>query len=362
MKALIFDGTLRYVEDCPVPEPAEGEALVRVTTAGICDTDIQITRGYLGFQGIPGHEFVGTVEGVNGPDGQWIGKRVVGEINCGCGACQWCRQGLERHCPDRTTLGILGRQGAFAEYLTLPVSNLHEVLTSVSDDEAVFAEPLAAAFEITAQVHVRPTDRVLVMGDGKLGILCALVLSLTEAEVVLLGRHEERLKVATGLGVTAARIENGNWETGKQFGVRSSPALPGQAEFGETGEQQLSDDFQLKTQNSKLKTFFDIVVDATGSPEGFEEALQFVRPRGTIVLKTTTARGAKLNLAPVVINEITVVGSRCGLFGPALRALTSGAVDVKPLIGRKLSFADALEAFRMADEGSFLKVLLSFRT
>jgi threonine dehydrogenase-like Zn-dependent dehydrogenase len=322
MKALLFDGTLRYVDDYPMPEPAEGEALIRVTMAGICDTDIQITKGYLGFQGIPGHEFVGTVERVNGPDEGWAGRRVVGEINCGCGACNWCRRGLERHCPTRATLGILGRNGAFAEYLTLPVGNLHEVPERVADEEAVFTEPLAAAFEMTEQVHIRPTDRVLVMGDGKLGILCALVLKLTQANVTLLGKHDEKLQVAARLGITQS--------------------------------------FQLKTQNSKLKTIFDVVVDATGSPAGFETALQYVRPRGTIVLKTTTAHGKEVNLAPVVINEVTVVGSRCGPFAPALRALASRTVDVKPLIGAVLPFTNALEAFQMVTEGSFLKVLLAF--
>jgi alcohol dehydrogenase len=324
MKALLFDGTLQYVDDYPVPEPAKGEALIRVSMAGICDTDIQITRGYLSFRGVPGHEFVGIVERVNGLGQQWVGKRVVGEINCGCGVCDWCRRGLERHCPHRTTFGILDRDGAFAEYLTLPVKNLHEVPENVSDEEAVFTEPLAAAFEITEQVHIKPTDRVLVMGDGKLGILCALVLKTTGADITLLGKHDEKLSVAVNLGLTQS--------------------------------------FQLETQNSKLKTLFDIVVDATGSPQSFEVALQCVRPRGAVVLKTTVAQGKELNLSPLVINEVTVVGSRCGPFEPALRALASRTVDVKPLVATILPFSRVLEAFHMVNDGLFLKILLSFES
>ena len=196
MKAVIFDGTLKFIDDYSVPEPGEKEALIRVNMAGICNTDMEITKGYLGFQGVMGHEFVGIVERAPEYATSLINKRVVGEINCGCGSCNYCKGGLQKHCPSRTTLGIWGKDGVFAEYTTLPIANLHVVPDSISDEEAVFVEPLAAAYEIQEQVKIRPEHTVLVLGDGKLGLLCALALNLSGAQVILAGKHDQKLNIA----------------------------------------------------------------------------------------------------------------------------------------------------------------------
>jgi alcohol dehydrogenase len=319
MKAVIWDKNLRYVNDCPVPVPPEGEALVRIRMAGICNTDLEITKGYMGFTGVPGHEFVGTVEKIGEPFRHLAGKRVVGEINCACGKCAYCLRGMKTHCPSRTTLGIAGRDGAFAEYITIPAENLMEVPDDVSDEEAVFAEPLAAAFEITDQVHVKPTDRVLVMGDGKLGLLSAFVLSLTQAGVTLTGRHEDKLKIARDKQIEAVSLRD-------------------------LGEDRV----------------YDIVVEATGTAEGIAQALSLVKPRGTIVLKSTVAESKEISLTPVVVDEIKVIGSRCGPFEPALRALSRGLIDVKPLITAICPIEKALEAFERAEDKNSLKVLISF--
>lgn len=320
MKALVFDGTLRFVDDYPAPVPVPGEARIKVTMAGICDTDMQITKGYLGFAGVLGHEFVGIVDDVNGPDQGLIGRRVVGEINIACGVCEYCSKGLGRHCPSRTTLGIDGRDGAFAEYVTLPLSCLHPLPASLSDEDAVFTEPLAACFEILEQVHIRPTERILVLGDGKLGLLAAAVLRLTHADVLLVGKHEEKLAIARTLGINALGLD-------------------------------ASDRGRL----------WDVVIDTTGSATGFGTALSQVRPRGTIVLKTTVADGTQLNLSPLVIDEITVVGSRCGPFGPALQHLSQGLIDVRQLVSAVYPFTDALSAFEAASRPDSLKILLDFR-
>jgi len=322
MKAIIFDGNLKYLTDYPIPAPRENEALMRVRLAGICNTDMEILRGYLGFHGVVGHEFTGVVEKAPEPASALIGKRVVGEINCGCCECDFCRTGLERHCPDRTTLGILGRDGAFADYVALPVANLRPVPDSVSDVEAVFTEPLAAAFEITEQAHIRPTEEVLVLGDGKLGLLCSFVLDLTGAHVTLAGRHATKLNLAANRGIDTVCV--------------SMEAL-------------------------SEKRRFDVVVEATGSIEGFETALKHTRPRGRIVLKSTVAGTQSMNLAPLVIDEITLVGSRCGSFGPALRALTQKHIDVTPLVSGIYAFEHAREAFEKAQEKESLKTLIDFR-
>jgi len=248
------------------------------------------------------------------------GKRVVGEINCGCGICGLCRMGLEKHCPRRTTLGILRRQGALAEYTTLPAANLHEIPGNLSDEQAVFTEPLAAAFEILEQVTITRDQRVLVLGDGKLGTLCALTLKLTGAQILLAGKHAEKLAVAARQGISALFMKD----------------LP---------------------QDST----FDVVVEATGNPQGINIASQFTRPRGTIVLKSTVADNIPIDLAPIVINEITVVGSRCGPFKPALQALSDGSIDVKPLIAAVFPARDAEEAFRAAGKKESLKILIDFR-
>jgi threonine dehydrogenase-like Zn-dependent dehydrogenase len=320
MKAVLFDGELRFVEDHPVPEPAGDEALLRVLMAGVCRTDLEIIKGYMGFRGVLGHEFVAVVEKAGGKAGGLVGRRVVGEINCGCGTCEVCLGGgfSKTHCPDRTVLGISGRDGALAEYLTLPVKNLLQVPRDVTDEEAVFTEPLAAAFQILNQVHIRPTDRVLVMGDGKLGLLIAL--ALTGASPTLLGKHADNLKIAGERGI----------------------------------ETVLLKDMQKKRE-------YDVVVEATGSAEGFPTALGLVRPTGTVVLKSTAEAGGNINLAPLVIDEVTVVGSRCGPFGPALRALSSGRVDVRPLITGIYGFGEARLAFDYAMKRGALKTIVDFR-
>jgi threonine dehydrogenase-like Zn-dependent dehydrogenase len=320
MRAVVWDGELKVVEDYDVPEPREGEALIRILVAGICNTDLEIIKGYMGFKGVPGHEFVGVVERIAGDPGGLTGARVVGDINCSCGVCVYCLRGMKTHCPRRSTLGIVNKDGAFAEYITLPSVNLREVPRGLSDEEAVFTEPLAAAFEITDQVHVRPTDRVLVLGDGKLGILSALVLSLTQAHVTLAGRHEEKLRVARSAGIEAI--------TADQLGAERE---------------------------------YDIVVEATGAPEGIEEALKRVRPRGTIALKSTVADRKEIDLTPIVIDEITVTGSRCGPFEPALRAMQQGVIDVGPLVSGIYPVAIAREAFQAAQAKGALKVLIDFR-
>jgi threonine dehydrogenase-like Zn-dependent dehydrogenase len=296
------------------PESGDDQAaLIKVHLAGICATDLQIFKGYMGFQGVPGHEFVGSV--VEGP--RELGdKRVVGEINFACGRCDYCHRGLGRHCPSRSVMGILNADGAFAELMSVPASNLHIVPSSVSDEEAVFAEPLAAAFEILEQVQVNPGDEVLVLGDGKLGNLCAQVLRLTGANVTVLGKHEDKLKLI------------------KRSGVRT----------------MLLSDWQGKP--------FDVVVEATGSASGWELAMRAVRPRGTLVLKSTIAGEHKTSLASLVINEVTVVGSRCGVFPPALETLSEKTVSVTPMIEKIYPLSEGVEAVAHAGRPGARKILL----
>jgi threonine dehydrogenase-like Zn-dependent dehydrogenase len=296
------------------PERSEiGTVLVKVNLAGICATDLQIFQGYMGFCGVPGHEFVGSVS--EGPR-DILGKRVVGEINFGCGRCENCARGLSRHCPNRSVMGILNADGAFAEYVAVPAANLHLVPDKVSDEEAVFTEPLAAAFEILEQVQLDPGDQVLVLGDGKLGNLCAQVLRLTGASVTALGKHEEKLKLI------------------KRAGIRTI----------------LLADWQPR--------HFDVVVEATGSASGLELALGAVRPRGTLIFKSTIAGNHDVSLASIVINEITVVGSRCGLFPPALEALEQKSVSVMPLIEKIYPLNEGIEAVGHAARPGTKKILL----
>src|SRR5512136_207102 len=278
MRARCLDKTLEVRENYPIPAPPPGEALVRVRLAGVCNTDLELVRGYMSFSGVPGHEFVGTVERCESAP-EWVGQRIVGEINAACGQCETCRASRPTHCPHRTTLGIAGRDGAFADYLCLPVANLHLVPGSVSDKDAVFTEPLAAACEITQAVHIRPTDRVAVLGDGKLGLLCAQVLQLAGCNLLAIGRHEGSLEILARRGIKTALAQ-----------------APTPSEF-------------------------DVVVEATGTPEGFAEARQLVRARGTIVLKSTYHGAVDANLTLVVVDEVTLVGSRCGPFAPALRLM-----------------------------------------
>jgi threonine dehydrogenase-like Zn-dependent dehydrogenase len=322
MKAVVFDGAVRFVNDYPIPMPDKGEALVRVRMAGICNTDIEVIKGYSGFHGVMGHEFVGIVERASEGAGALVDKRVVGEINCGCGVCEYCRSGLRNHCASRTTPGIRGRDGVFAEYVALPVANLHMVPDGISDEEAVFVEPLAAAYEILEQIDVKASDKVLVLGDGKLGILCALALNTTGALVTLAGRHDVKLHVAENQQVRTVNLS-------REVPVREEK--------------------------------FEIVVEATGSPEGLTMALHYVRPRGIIVLKTTVVSLYKIDLAPVVVNEITLIGSRCGPFEKSIEALAERRVDVMPLISGVYLLQDVQEAFEEAQKKENLKIIINFQ-
>ena len=298
------------------PRRPPGFAAIRLIYGGICNTDLELQRGYYGFRGTPGHEFVGEV--VESDDRDWIGQRVVGEINLACGECDWCRRDLGRHCPRRTVLGIVKHPGAFRELLTLPLKNLHRVPSEISDQQAVFVEPLAAACEILDQVQIPSGACVAVLGDGKLGLLISQVLRAHGAEVHQYGRHREKLKIARAAGVDTTMVRDGK--------------LPGAK--------------------------YDWVVDATGSPQGLQQAVAMTRPRGTVILKSTTHGLARVDTAPVIVNEITLVGSRCGRFEPALRLLQRGQVRVDPLVSEVLPLEDAPRAFRHARSHGVLKVLL----
>jgi threonine dehydrogenase-like Zn-dependent dehydrogenase len=328
MKALrIEDGNLKLV-DSPIPR-RDGEALVRMTMAGICNTDIEIARGYANFSGALGHEFVGVVE--ESPDKSQIGRRVVGEINVGCGQCDLCRANDPRHCPNRTALGIRGRDGAFAEYLNLPPGNLLIVPDSVSDRHAVFTEPLAAALEILDQVEIRASHAVAVVGDGKLGQLISRVIARTGCDLTLVGKHKAKLELAARAGVKTAKL-------------------------GAEGIVLCGDDFSRQAPRGPR---FDFVVEASGSPGGFRLALDLIRPRGAIILKSTFRDRAPIDTSRVVVNEISVIGSRCGRFESALQLLESGGIELEPLIAREYELADAVEAMAEAERPGTLKVLLT---
>ena len=321
MKAVVFDEGLKLDKNYAKPVPQKGEALVRVTLAGICNTDYEITKGYMGYKGILGHEAVGIVEEVNSNDQSLVGKCVVAEISYGCDDpnCPWCAVKNYRHCPNRHTLGIWRKDGCFAEYFTMPVNVLFEVPENVSDEQVVFVEPLAAALEINEQLHIKPMDRVIVLGDGKLGLTTALALSAQNLDVLLVGKHQNKLDIAKAQGVKTCLLAD-----------------------------------------LKQEKIYDVVVEATGSLSGFETAMALVRPRGVLVLKSTIAASKEFNLAPIVIDEITVLGSRCGQFPPALRMLASGKIDFKPLISAVYSVDDAIEAFEKNKEKDTLKVLIKF--
>ena len=321
MKAVVFDEELKLVDNYEKPVPKEGEALVRVTLAGICNTDYEITKGYMGYCGVLGHEAVGIVEEVNDVDKSLVGKRVVPEISYGCKEpdCPWCAQKLYRHCPNRHTLGIFHKDGVFAQYFTMPVEVLFEVPENVPDEQAVFVEPLAAALEILEQHHIKPFEKVVILGDGKLGLITALALNALNIDVILVGKHLNKLDIASAQGCKTS----------------------------------LLNDFPVEKK-------YDVVVEATGSISGFETALALTRPRGVLVLKSTVAASKEFNLAPVVIDEITVLGSRCGQFPAALRLLKSGRVDFSPLISAVYPADKAIEAFEKNKEKDTLKVLLSF--
>ncbi|SRR5579883_589099 len=313
MKGLWLENNqLQLRTDIPTPKPPSGEALVRVLCAGICNTDLELKRGYYPYKGILGHEFVGVVE--QGPE-HLINQRVVGEINAVCGHCRFCLSGLPTHCENRTVLGIVNRNGAFADYLCLPVENLHLVPDHVTTEVATFTEPLAAALEIQQQVVLHPDARVLVVGDGKLGQLVAQTLALTGCDLLVVGRHHDKLAYLEARGIKTGLVD----------------AVVGT---------------------------FDIAVECTGNPEGFALARRALRPRGTLVLKSTYAGNLSLDASSLVVDEITLIGSRCGPFTPALDLLAQGQVDVKPLIHAHYPLKDGLAAFEHAQTKGVLKVLL----
>lgn len=316
MRALVFDQSLSFDSRRAEPAPSDGDTLIKVRQAGICATDLEITKGYMGFRGILGHEFVGEV--VSSSNKDLVGQRVVGEINCVCGRCDLCLSGLSTHCRNRTVLGILKHDGAFAEFVRLPHENLHVLPKSIDDDQAVFVEPLAAACQVLKQIKLDGRKWVTVLGDGKLGLLVAQVLRNVGCPVRVIGKHPEKMEMCQ------------KWQ------IRS---------------RALADITPRHDQ--------DVVVDCTGSAAGFEVAMQMVRPRGTIVLKSTVATAKPLNLAPLVIDEIQVIGSRCGPFKEAIRALAEKQVDVASLITRRMKLEQGVEAMELASRPGVLKVLLT---
>jgi len=314
VKATYFDGK-QIILDENFPDPPSDETLVRVNLAGICGTDLEILDGYMEYTGILGHEFVGTVEKSRNPT--MVGKRVVGEINAGCGKCDSCMNGMQRHCPSRTVLGILKRDGAFAEFLSLPEKNLHVIPDSISNEQAVFVEPLAAAFEIKEQVSLKPEWNVAVVGDGRLAQLIIQVIKLTCSNITCFGKHESKLE---GLVQSGIKIKIG-----------------------------------IESTDEKL---FDLVVEATGSNSGFVDTMKLVKPRGIVILKSTIASRENLDLTPTIINEITLIGSRCGLFKPAIDALASGIISVNSMIDSTFPLEKFEDAIVHAKKPNTLKVFL----
>lgn len=312
MRAIVLETDVQLRTGYASPTPGNGEVIVRVVRAGVCETDLQLIKGYMGFRGVLGHEFVGVAE-----SGPYAGRRVVGEINCACWTCPTCHRGLPTHCPDRTVLGIHRHDGAFADLIAVPQRNLHLVADSIPDDIAVFTEPLAAAFQIPAQVPIDRKSRVIVLGDGRLGNLCAQVLARLSDHVLVVGKHQEKLALLSDLGIPTTLLDH------------------------------------LAPERSA-----DIVVDCTGSESGLPTALNAVKPRGTIVLKTTVAGAQTLAFAPFVIDEVTLVGSRCGPFDRALDALERGLVAVQPLISARFNLTDGLNALTRAQGKDVMKVLI----
>lgn len=316
MISVYLDSGRVQVREEPRPHRPEGFALIRPILMGICNTDLELQRGYYGFSGVPGHEFVGEVVEADSKD--WIGKRVVGEINLACGTCAWCQRGLGRHCPTRTVLGIVNHPGAFSEFFTLPERNLHAIPDSIPAEIAVFTEPVGAACEILEQVAIPRGGVVAVLGDGKLGLLISQTLKAFGCRVHQFGRHAEKLAIANNAGVTTELIGD---------------RLP-EAEY-------------------------EWVVDATGSPAGLHAAARMVQPRGTVILKSTVHGEVPIDTAPIIVNEITLVGSRCGPFEPAVDLLQRGAIDVTSMISDCMPLSDAPAAFARAAQKGVLKVLLS---
>lgn len=317
MRAVVFDNELKLDKDYKKPINKNNEALIKTKMVGICNTDHEITLGYMGYKGVIGHEFVGVVEDC--ADKTWIGKRVVGDINCGCGECEWCQKGLHRHCPNRQTLGIWQKDGCFSDYFTLPVENLLEVPSNVTDEQAVFVEPLAAALEILEQIHIQPIQKVLVLGDGKLGIIISLALNASGLDVTLVGKHQEKLDIAKNQGVKTVLLS----------------------------------DLDVKKE-------WDFVVEATGSITGFETSIALVKPRGTLVLKSTIVASKEFNFSSLVVDEVNIVGSRCGRFKPALRMLEQEKIDLNPLISKIYDVENVIEAFEANKLKDTVKVLVKF--
>lgn len=313
MQSLWLEDNKISLREVSKPE-RKNEALIKIRKAGICSTDLELVKGYYPYTGILGHEFVGEV--VDSPDKSWIGRRVVGEINAVCGTCEACLNGRPTHCDSRTVLGIVNRDGVFAEFTSLPLANLHQVPDSVPDEVAVFAEPLAAALEIQQQIQIKSTDRVLVVGAGRLGQLIAQTLALTGCYLGVVARHPRQQKLLTARGI------------------------------------------RLLTEEEIQPRKWDLVVEVTASPDGFNLARKAIRPRGTLILKSTYKGDISVNLSSIVVDEITVLGSRCGPFDPALRLLESREVDTSGLIDGQYKLSDSIKAFEKAAQSGVLKVLI----
>lgn len=322
MKALVFDNELKLDKNYPNPEIKDNEVLIKTTMVGICNTDFEITKGYMGYKGVLGHEFVGTVVKTGADvDADLIGKRVVGEINCACNNCDYCAKNLQRHCPNRQTLGIWQKDGCFSEYFTLPKENIIPISDNIDDITATFSEPLAAAYEILEQVHIKPDSKVAILGDGKLGLCISLVFSALNIDYIHIGKHEEKLQITKDLG---------------------------------------SKTMLLKDLKEEDKKSFDFVVEATGSTGGFETSASLVKPRGTLILKSTIVAREGLNLASIVVDEINIVGSRCGQFKPILRLLEQKKINVQPLVSGIYNVDDFENAFEKNAQRGTLKVLVKF--
>ncbi len=322
MKAAVFRNQTVSIEDRPRPTLKTDEVLLKVLASGICQTDIELFKGYYGFEGVAGHEFVGRVEESPG-DPNLLGRRVVTAINVGCGECTWCRSGDSRHCTVRRVIGIKEYDGAFAEYVKAPFKNVYPVDEAIKEDEAVFTEPLAAALAVAERIHITPEQRMGVLGDGKLGLLIAIALSRYSPGLILMGRHEAKLELARQQGVETIKMEKGP-------GVGSKPDP------------------------------FDVIVEVTGKPDGIDDALDLVKPRGTVVVKTTSHELSQINLARVVVDEITLTGSRCGDFRLALAFLKNKWIDVRPLIEATYPFKNFEEAFAHARRPGTGKILLRY--
>ncbi|MBU1627809.1 alcohol dehydrogenase catalytic domain-containing protein [bacterium] len=315
MRALIFNGEkLEFKTDYPKPKPNDDEVLIKVYKAGICNTDIEIKKGYMGFTGVLGHEFMGVVE--QSCNKVIIEKRVVSEINCSCGVCHYCISGLSNHCPTRSVIGIFNKDGAFADYICVPEKNIHFLPDSITEEQAVFVELLAACFNVSQRVHIKPEDDVVILGDGKLGTLMARVIRLLCCNLTLVGLSPQKLERSSRLGIKTTLVK----------------------------------DFKAKV---------SIVIECTGTPDGLTLAKNLIKPKGKIIQKSTFASSYNINISSYVVDEIELIGSRCGPFAPAIRAIQSGLVGVDDLIDSTYSFDDALNAFKRAEDKDAMKVIMT---